>query len=103
MTKRNPTRGVGWSAGCEPPHQLPQKLDKSYSYVEQSPGYCELVLKTVQKALNRPNDIDFSDLFGQDGEPVHSYSKSLDVGGRGALLEISRTSPMRLWELGITA
>lgn len=68
---------------------------KAYSYVQTSPGYCQLVLKKARRILSGPKDrTDFSDV--SDG-----HLGAFDVNERAALREISKTSPETLRKLGI--
>lgn len=86
-----------------PKNDLPVAPKKTKpSYVEESPGYVQVVIGRARRELSRTGT-DFSDLF--DGSPqseqMQAYVKTLDINERLALQEVAGTSEQRLRELGI--
>ncbi len=104
MTKRDPSRGVGWGAGWQPPIQGSNSTPPTepYSYIKESPGYARYVLEQAQKALGRKGT-DFSDLFivGPLLGAAETYRRSLNINELATLKEISETPPAALRELKI--
>ena len=102
MTKRDPTRGVGWGAGWAPPPQASEPAQSAarpaYSYLRESPGFTQHVLEQARKNVGKIGG-QFSDLFEKfprtpTQQQARDYFLSLNKNEQAALLELAANSTL---------